>query len=60
MRVHFTTKENTNTFLFTVPKREDIRKKWLNVLKHARRKGGADSFGVKSLNKRIYMCTSSI
>ena len=40
----------------TIPKREDLRKKWLNVLKHVRRKGGADSFDVKNPNKRIYVC----
>ena len=59
-RVRFKTTENTNIFLFTVLKREDKRKKWLSVLKHVRRKGDTDSFGVKNPNKRIYMCTSSI
>ena len=36
----------------TVSKREDLRKKWLNVLKHVCRKGGAYSFDVKCPNKR--------
>ena len=49
-------REKTNISLFTIPKREDLRKKWLNVLKHVRRKGGADSFYVKNPNKRIYVC----
>ena len=48
-------REKTNISLFTIPKREDLRKKWLNVLKHVRRKGGADSFDVKNPNKRICM-----
>ena len=39
--------EKTNISLFTIPRREDLRKKWLNVLKHVRRKRGADSFDVK-------------
>ena len=26
------------------------------MFKHVRRKGGADSFDVKNLNKRIYVC----
>ena len=51
-------REKTNTFLFTIPKREVQRKKWFNVLKHVRRKGGADSFDVKNPNKRIYVCQS--
>ena len=37
-------------------KREDLRKKWLNLLKHVRRKGGADSCHVKNPNKRICVC----
>ena len=49
-------REKTNISLFTIPKREDVRKKWLNVLKHVRRKGGADSFDLKNPNKRIYVC----
>ena len=49
-------RENTNISLFTIPKREDLRKKWLNVLNHIRRKGGGDSFDVKNPNKRIYVC----
>ena len=48
-------REKTNISLFTIPKREDLRKKWLDVLKHVRRKGGADSFDVKNPNKRIYV-----
>ena len=48
-------REKTNISLFSIPKREDLRKKWLNVLKHARRKGGKDSFNVKIPNKRIYV-----
>ena len=47
-------REKTNISLFTI-----IRKKWLNVLNHVRRKGDADSFDVKDPNKRI-MCASSI
>ena len=53
------TRENTNISLLAIPKREDLRKKWLNVLKHVRRKGGADSFDAKNANKK-YMCASSI
>ena len=49
-------REKTNISLFTIPKSEDLRKKWLNILKHVRRKGGADSFDVKNPNKRIYVC----
>ena len=49
-------REKTNISLFTIPKSEDLRKKWLNVLKHVRRKGGIDSFDVKNPNKRIYAC----
>ena len=49
-------REKTNISLSKIPKREDLRKKWLNVLKHVRRKGGPDSFDVKNLNKRIYVC----
>ena len=37
-------------------KREDLRKKWLNVLKHVHRKGGTGSFDVKNPNKRICVC----
>ena len=37
-------------------KREDLRKKWLNLLKHVRRKEGADSCHVKNPNKRICVC----
>ena len=40
-------REKTNISLLTIPKREDLRKKWLKVLKYVRRKGGADSFDVK-------------
>ena len=36
--------------------REDLRKKWLNVLKHVHRKGGTGSFDVKNPNKRICVC----
>ena len=49
-------REKTNISLFTIPKSEDLRKKWLNVLKHVRRKGSIDSFDVKNANKRIYAC----
>ena len=48
-------REKTNISLLTIPKREDLRKKWLNVLKYVRRKGGTDSFDVKNPNKRIYV-----
>ena len=41
-------RDKTNISLSKTPKREDLRKKWLNVLKHVRRKGGADSFDVKN------------
>ena len=37
-------------------KREELRKKWLNVLKHVHRKGGTGSFDVKNPNKRICVC----
>ena len=48
-KVHFTTKiEKTNLSLFTIPKREDLRKKKFEVLKHVGRKGGAYSFDVKN------------
>ena len=58
LKVYFTTKigKKTNISLFTIPKREDLRKKLLNVLKHVRRKKGADSLYVKNPNKRIYVC----
>ena len=49
-------REKTKTSLFTIPKREDLRKIWPNVLKHVRGKGGADSFDVRNPNKRIYVC----
>ena len=49
-------REKTNIDLFSIPKREDLRKKWLNVLKHVRRKRGADSFDVKNSNKIRYVC----
>ena len=49
-------RKKTNIALFTVNKREDLRKKWLNVLNHVHRKRGADSFEVKNPNKRIYEC----
>ena len=45
--------EKTNISLLAIPKREDLRKKWVNVSKHVRRKGGADSFDLKKPNKRI-------
>ena len=45
-------REKTNISLFTIPKSKDLRKKWLNVLKHVCRKEGADSFDVKNPNKR--------
>ena len=48
-------REKTNISLLTIPKREDLRKKWLKVLKYVRRKGGADSFDVKNPIKRIYV-----
>ena len=48
--------EKINISLFTIPKREDLRKKWLNVLNHVRTKGRQDSFDVKKPNKRIYVC----
>ena len=48
-------REKTKVSLFAIPEREDLRKKWLNVFKHVRRKGGADSFNVKNPNKRIYV-----
>ena len=48
-------REKTNTSLLTIPKREYLRKKWVNVLKHVRRKGGADSFDIKNPNKTIYV-----
>ena len=41
-------REKTNISLSKTPKREDLRKKWLNVLKHVHMKGGADSFDVKN------------
>ena len=52
VKVRFTTKIGRRLIYLhlsslTIPKREDLRKKWLNVLKHVRRKGGADSFDVK-------------
>ena len=49
-------REKTNIDLFSIPKRENLRKKWLNVLKHVRRKRGANSFDVKNSNKIIYVC----
>ena len=49
-------REKTNISLLTTRKREDLRKKWLTVLKHVPRKGGADSFDVKNPNKIIYVC----
>ena len=49
-------REKTNISLFTIPKSKDLRKKWLNVLKHVCRKGGTDSFDVKNPNKRINVC----
>ena len=49
-------REKTSISFFTIPKSEDLRKKWLNVLEHVRRKGGADLFDVKNTNKRIYVC----
>ena len=49
-------REKTNISLFTIPKSKDLRKKWLNVLKHVRRKEGADSFDVKNPNKRTNVC----
>ena len=49
-------REKINISLFRIPKREDIRKKWLSVLKHVCGKGGADSFDVKSPNKGIHVC----
>ena len=49
-------REKINVSLLTIRKREDLRKKWLNVLKHVPRKGGADSFDVINPNKRIYVC----
>ena len=53
-------REKTNTSLFAIPRREDLRKKWFNVLlKHIRWKGGADSFDVKTQTKE-YVCASSI
>ena len=48
--------ENTNISLFTVFKTEDLRNKWLDVLKHVPWKEGADSFEVKNPNKRINEC----
>ena len=39
-----------------VPKREDLTKEWVNVLKNVCMKGDADSFDVKIPNKRIYAC----
>ena len=55
-KVHFTTKiEKTNLSLFTIPKREDLRKKKFEVLKHVGRKGGAYSFDVKTPNKIIFV-----
>ena len=49
-------REKTNISLLAIRKREDLRKKWLNVMKHVPRKGRADSFDVKNPNKRIYVC----
>ena len=49
-------REKTNISLFTIPKREDLKKKWPLVLKHVRRKKGADSLYVKNPNKKIYVC----
>ena len=49
-------REKTDISLFTITKREHLRKKWLSVLKHVCRKGGTDSFDVKNPNKRIYVC----
>ena len=39
--------ENTNISLFTVFKTQDLRNKWLDVLKHVRWKEDPDSFEVK-------------
>ena len=52
-------REKTNISLLTIRKREDLRKKWLNVMKHVPRKGRADSFDVKNPNKKC-MCVRSI
>ena len=46
-------REKANISLFAIPQSRDLRKKWLNVLKHVRMKGGADSFDIKNPNKRI-------
>ena len=65
VKVRFTTKIGRRLIYLhlsslTIPKREDLRKKWLNVLKHVRRKGGADSFDVKKTQIKEYLCASSI
>ena len=40
-------REKPNISLFTISKRADLRKKWLNVLKYVRSNRGAYSFDVK-------------
>ena len=49
-------REKTGITLFCVPKREPLRKKWLNVLKNIRRKGTSDTFDTTDPNKRIFVC----
>ena len=46
-------RKKTYISLFTIPEREDLRKKWLNVLNPVSRKGGTDSFNIKNPNKGI-------
>ena len=60
VKVDFTTKiERRLIYLYLQFLREDLRTKWLNLVKHVRRKRGADSFDVKIQTKE-FMCARSI